>query len=241
MNIQNYPQNSPQFTSRLNPIKPSTIKTKWGKLTISEATKSEYSQKGFAEKLSRFFSNNFASNTDDPCWLIYNDKSQKNIKNLMIKTFANNIQSILKNDDGNMTLLLAKDKYNKIQGACLSYGYNLTDNCQKYTLYIDSICVNKPFRGFKLGNIMLNKTLKASEKSKFTDVFLTGEKKAAGFYTKNGFSELNPTNKNQKKVINLIAEDRSDYPQYIQLFSKPLKTEQPRWYDKAAQEIPENY
>ena len=159
----------------------------------------------------------------------------------MIKTFANNIQSILKNDDGNMTLLLAKDKYNKIQGACLSYGYNLTDNCQKYTLYIDSICVNKPFRGFKLGNIMLNKTLKASEKSKFTDVFLTGEKKAAGFYTKNGFAELNPTDKNQKKVINLIAEDRSDYPQYIQLFSKPLKTEQPRWYDKTAQEIPENY
>ncbi len=241
MNIQNYPQNSPLFTSRLNPIKPSTIKTKWGKLTISEATKSEYSQKGFAEKLSRFFSNNFASNTDDPCWLIYNDKSQKNIKSLMIKTFANNIQSILKNDDGNMTLLLAKDKYNKIQGACLSYGYNLTDNCQKYTLYIDSICVNKPFRGFKLGNIMLNKTLNASEKSKFTDVFLTGEKKAAGFYTKNGFSELNPTDKNQKKVINLIAEDRSDYPQYIQLFSKPLKPEQPRWYDKAAQEIPEDY
>ncbi len=241
MNIQSCHQKSPQFTSRLNPIKPLTIKTKWGKLMLSEATKNEYTQRGFAEKLSRFFSKNFASNTDDPCWLIYNDKSKKHIKNSMIKTFANDIKSIFKNDDGNMTLLLAKDKHNKIQGACLSFGYNLTDSSNKYTLYIDSICVNNPFRGFKLGKIMLNKTLKANEKSNFTDAFLTGEKKAAGFYTKNGFSELNPTDKNQKKVIDLIAEDRIDYPEYIQLFSKPLKPEQPRWYDKASLEIPEDY
>lgn len=240
MNIQNNNVSSLKFTSRLNPISSHIVKTSHGKLILREATNSELKNSNFVENVSKLFCSNFASNTNDPAWKMYNLGSKK-IRSQILENFKNFLKDIFKNDDGNMTLLFAKDKRNKIQGACLSYGYNLVDGSEKYTLYVDSIAVNKMFRGGGLGRKMLQKTIDANKKnSTFTDIFLTGEKTAAEFYKKNGFSSLNPLDKNQNKVIKLIAEDRMDYPNYIQLLSKPLKPEQPRWYDRVAKIIPDD-
>lgn len=236
MNIQtNF--NSPQFTSRLNPISPSVVKTQYGKLTLREVKKSELQNPKFLERLSKFFCTNFASNTDDPSWLAYNTVPKK-VRDGIVDFFVRSLKDIFKTDDGNMTLLLAKDKRNKIQGACLSYGYDLVDGAKDYTLYVDSIAVNKPFRGFKLGKKMLQKTIDANkDNSKFTDVFLVGEKKAHGFYKKLGFSDLKIQDPDQRKVSNFIAIDREDYPEYTDFLTLSLKPEQPRWYSKAAKLI----
>lgn len=236
MNIQNN-FNSPQFTSKLNPISPSIVKTKYGKLTLREAKQSELQNPKFLEKLSKFFCKNFASDTCDPSWLAYNTVSKK-VREGIVDSFVRSLKDIFKTDDGNMTLLLAKDKRNKIQGACLSYGYDLVDGSKDYTLYVDSIAVNKLFRGFKLGKKMLQKTFEANkDNSKFTDVFLVGEKNAHGFYKKLGFSDLKLQNPDQRKVLNFIAIDRADYPEYADFLTLPLKSEQPRWYSKAAKVI----
>lgn len=241
MNIQNN-YKSPQFTSRLNPIPPSIIKTKYGDLTLQEITKSEMKSKNFLEELAKFFCKNFASNTNDPSWLEYNNVS-KHVKNLREKSISNYFKSIFKHDDGNMTLLLAKDNHNKIQGACLSLGYNLVEGIEKCTLYLDSIAVNREFRGFNIGKTMMQKTISANSKasSKFTDIFLVGEKKARKFYDKLGFSSLDNNDKDQQKVAKVIQLDRQDYPDYVDFLNLPLKKDEPRWYSKAAKIIKDEW
>lgn len=228
---------SPQFTSRLYPIKPSVVNTKWGKLTLEEVKPLEIRQKGFFEKLAKIFGKNFTS----PDWQIFKDPSRKEECKMVTENFAQNLKALFKNDDGNLTLLVARDKQKRIQGACLSYGYDLVPNSKDYTLYIDSICVNRPYRGFSLGKKMLQKTLENSKKSNFTDVFLTGEKHACGFYKKMGFAPLSKQDKNQLKVTNFIALDRFDYPKFVDFLSKPLKPNQERWYNRAAEFIDESW
>lgn len=241
MNIQSTNFNTPQFTSRLNPISPSIIKTASGKLTLKEAKPSEIENPKFLAKLSEFFSKNFASNTDDPSWLEFNRMKSKDKKDF-INVFIRYLQNIFKQDDGNMTLLVAKDKRNKIQGACLSYGYDIVDETKNYTLYVDSIAVNKNFRGVNLGKKMLQKTMDANkENSNFTDVFLVGEKRAYGFYKKFGFSKLDTGDTEQNKVAKFIAIDRADYPEYTDFLTYPLKQEQPRWYSKVAKLIKDEW
>ncbi len=241
MNIQSTNFNSPQFTSKLNPIPPSIIKTESGKLTLKEAKPSEIENPKFLAKLSEFFSKNFASNTDDPSWLEFSRMKSKDKKNF-INAFIGYLQDIFKQDDGNMTLLVAKDKRNKIQGACLSYGYDIVDDAKNYTLYVDSIAVNKNFRRVNLGKKMLQKTMDANKKnSNFTDVFLVGEKRAYGFYKKLGFSKLNTSDYEQNKVASFIAIDRADYPKYTDFLTLPLKPEQPRWYSKVAKLIKDEW
>lgn len=241
MNIQNNNFYTPQFTSKLNPINPTVIRTKYGKLNLREVRKADLANPKFLEKLSKFYCTNFSTCTDDPSWIMYNTVP-KRIKNQMIENFVSYLRHIIKNDDGNMTLLLAKDKRNKIQGACLSYGYDLVDGSKDYILYVDSIAVNKTFRGAKLGKKMMQKTIEANKNnSSFTDVFLVGEKRALGFYKKLGFVNLIKKDSAQCKVSNFIALDREDYPKYVDFLTLPLKPEQPRWYSKIAQKISDTW
>lgn len=229
---------SPKFTSRICPIKPSVVNTKWGKLTLEEVKPIDIIQKGFFENLAAFFGKNFNS----PGWQIFKDPTKKSELNMVIENFAQNLKALFKNNDGNLTLLVARDKQKRIQGACLSYGYDLVPNSKDYTLYIDSICVNRPYRGFSLGKKMLQKILDANSKnSSFTDVFLTGEKNACGFYKKMGFSPLSKQDKSQQKVINFIALDRFDYPKFVDFLSKPLKPNQERWYNRVAEVIDDSW
>ena len=56
-----------------------------------------------------------------------------------------------------------------------------------------------------------------------------------------GFSELLPDNSAQKDVINYIAIDRYDYPNYISLMTKPIQKNQPNWCINAKNCIDEMY
>ena len=53
VNMEIHRQNfqSPKFTSRICPIKPSVVNTKWGKLTLEEVKPIDIIQKGFFEKI----------------------------------------------------------------------------------------------------------------------------------------------------------------------------------------------
>ena len=115
---------SPKFTSRVCPIKPSVVNTKWGKLTLEEVKPIDIIQKGFFENLAAFFGKNFNS----PDWQIFKDPTKKSELNMVIENFAQNLKALFKNNDGNLTLLVARDKQKRIQGACLSYGYDLVPN-----------------------------------------------------------------------------------------------------------------
>lgn len=227
---------SQNFTSRLNPVKPFKVKSKWGTLNVVEASPREMRQEGFVNALAKSLCKNFASYTDDPGWTILREPTQKDKWKPIIKYFQNNIKRIFKENDPNLTLLIARDKNKKIRGACLSYGFDEVPTAKDTALYIDSIAIDKPYRGIGLGKLMMNKTIEANRNT-FNDIFLMGEVKAAGFYEKLKFKELDAADPKQNAVINFIAQDRNDYPDYIKLFTKPLQPDKPRWYDKAGEAI----
>jgi ribosomal protein S18 acetylase RimI-like enzyme len=224
------------FTSKLSPIKPFTINTKNGRLFVSEATKKDVSSPNFYKDLSKFFCQNFASNSNDPSWLVYNDPAHKEIHYAILDLFSRSIKTKLRENDNSLTILIAKDSRNKIQGACLSHGFDEVPASQETTCYIRDLAVNQKFRGFGVGKILLDKTLQSAQKT-FTDVFLTGATLAEGFYKKLGFTHLNPENKHQRWVIKFLAQDRDDFPEYVKFLTKPLQNDKNRWYEASGKEI----
>ena len=233
MDITTGTRYSPNYTSRLNPIAPFKVYTPNGVLSVEEV---DYRKTGpkFIKQITEFFCENFSKDTNDPGWLQYNDFTKKEKKRFIdnFKTYYD--YSI--NDKGNqhLTLLVARDSQKNIQGACLSFGCVDVPRAKYNTLYIDSLAVNKKFRGCNLAKIMLEKSIEAS-KYIFTDIFLTGEKVADGFYKKLGFRDLNPENPSELKVINYVAKQRQDYPKYTSFLTRVIQEKKPRWYDICAQ------
>ena len=218
------------FQSKAYPVQPFIIKTKHGRLKVSEVTGKDLKRENFILNLTKFFCKNFASGTEDPNWKIFLNKKNINYQTAL-RDFMNYYNAKVKNNDENMTLLIAKDKRNKIQGACLSYGYDKIPDAKETTCYIDSIAVNPTYRGFNLGKILIEKTLE-SAKNKFTDAFLTGDRSAYKFYTNLGFSPLKIDDERQLGIINYLSRRRSDYPRYVELFTRPLQDSEERWYNK---------
>ena len=236
MEIQQTKNYNLSFTSKCCPIKPFTIKTKLGDIRFEELPVVSYKRKNFLKNMIDFFCLNFSKNTTDPEWLKFqnpiNVASFRQLKN----RFHSEYKQVFKDDDGHLSLLVARDKENKICGACLSYGFDEVPNTRNTTLYIDSIAVDEKYRGLGIGKILLEKSIEVG-KDFFTDVFLHGEKLAGGFYEKLNFKELNPKQTAQKKVIDYIAMDRFDYPEHINLYTRPIQQNKPRWYVSAAQAI----
>ena len=220
-------QNQPYFTSRLNPIKPFQVDTKLGPLSFSEISTKELPKGKLLEEIADFFCTNFASFTKDPYWLAYNNKKNQ----VYIREgYMNYLKPKIKYDDGNMTMLTGRDKDGKLRAACLSYSFGEVPFAWNTTCYVDSIAVDKKFRGCGLGKIMLDKTIDIN-KNTFTDVFLKGEVMAAGFYEKMGFNKMTPDDRAQRLVVEKIAEHGDGYPDYIHFFTKHLQPDKPLWYE----------
>ena len=225
-----YSNNNVNFKSRAYPIQSFVIKTKHGRLRIAEVSQKDLKRENFFSNLAKFFCKNFASLTKDPSWSLFN-KPKSIAYEQSLKEFTDYYNAKIKHSGDNMTLLLVKDKRNKIQGACLSYGYDRIPGAGDLVCYIDSIAVNPAYRGFNVGKILIEKTLESAKK-KFTDAFLTGDKEARTFYEKLGFKHLDINIESEKNIINYISRRRTDYPKYIDIFNKPLQKSKERWFDK---------
>ena len=223
------------FTSSANPVKPFVIRTKRGKLNVAEVTTRDLKREGFMQALTKFFCKNFASLTKDPAWKVFRTGTAFQYEQAL-NDFINYYGVKIRKREDDMTLLIAKDKRNKIQGACLSYGYTKIPNLNNTVCYVDSIAVNPTYRGFNIGKVMLEKTLD-SAKHQFTDAFLAGDRCAYGFYKKLGFEPLKEEFEHQKKVIDYLSKRRSDYPKYIEFLTKPLQENSPRWFNEIKGEL----
>ncbi len=217
------------FKSKNFPIQPFAIKTKRGKLRVCEVSGKDLKQERFILNLTKLFCKNFASATNDPNWRKFTNPKTFDF-NKTLENFVKYYRSKIVKADENMTLLLVKDKRNKIQGACLSYGCDSVPDTKEITYYIDSIAVNPAYRGFNVGKMLIEKTLE-SARNKFTDAFLAGDKTAKKFYESLGFETLNINNHSQKQIIDYVSRRRNDIPDYVELYTKPLQKDKPRWYD----------
>ena len=220
---------SVNFNSKAYPIMPYVIKTKHGKLRVYEVSQKDLDIDRFIEKLTKFFSQNFASMTNDPEWRIFSNKHHHKYK-MMFENLASHYTSKVKTDDSHRTLLLVKDKRNKIQGACLSYGFDKLPNFKDKVCYIDSIAVNPAYRRYNIGKSLLIKSLEAAQNT-FKDAFLIGERLAFGFYSKIGFKPMDKKHEGQALIIDSLSHFQNDYPQYVEFFTKSLNDSKKRWYE----------
>ena len=217
------------FSSKAYPIMPYVIRTKHGKLRVHEVSQKDLKNDKFIEKLTKFFGQNFASMTKDPEWKILGNKHHYRYK-MMFENLASYYLSKIKTDDPHRTLLLVKDKRNKIQGACLSYGFDQIPFFKDKVCYIDSIAVNPAYRGYDIGKLLLLKSLESAQ-NKFEDAFLIGERLAFGFYSKLGFKPMNKQHEGQALIINSLSCCHNDYPKYVEFFTKSLNDNKKRWYE----------
>lgn len=221
--------NNINFESKANPIAPYVFRTKCGGLSVSEATIKNFKRRNFVRNLSHFFCRNFASMTNDPGWKKYKGKSAIR-DDAVFRDFYEYMRSRLLKKDDSMTLLIARDQNKKIKGACLAYKCDIIPGTNNNVCYIDSLAVEKDCRGNGLARNMIEKIAEA-EKGRFTDIFLTGDRMADGFYKKLGFGTMNAEDKNQKAVMDYMETQRTDYPAYVELFTRPLQEDKPRWYE----------
>ena len=225
------------FTSINNPVKPFKVSTKHGWLSVEEIGASEYTRPEFIKRITKFFIDNFSKDTKDPFWLTYHNGSPEEKQKTfdILEGYYAQIFNDKKNQP-NLTLLVAEDENDEIQGACLTYGSHEIPESFESTLYVDSMATNKKYRGQKLAYNMLDKSLKAN-KNTFTDVYLTSTKFADDFYEKSGFVKLNPDIEVEKTILDHVAKIRQEYPEHITPYHKPLQSDKPRWTKKSAEAI----
>ena len=221
------------FGSKVNPIKPFTVLTKEGKMYFSEVNIDKAINPKLMTKMNRFFLKNISAATESQLYNKYKTgtlKERKETENEFEKYFLEIFNN--KKIKDNITLLLAKNNKNRICGMCLSYPYLNMPDCTEDTLYIDSIAVNKKYRRTNIATKLLETVLNANKNS-FTDAFLMGNVCAKNFFRKNGFSSLNKENQ-EEKFISEYLDSNYDINHVIP-FTKPLQTDNPRWYEKFKQ------
>ncbi len=224
--------NNITFTSRNNPVPNFEIKTNKGILKVEEiSTKDKKIDKETIDATD-FFVYNFATNTKDPSFLKYLDMPKSEYKK-SIKKFSNYMKNMFNQDDGNLTYLIAKDSKGNVQARCITKSLDdFGGISDKNTLCVDSVAVNKEYRGNNVGSIMVNKIIEQS-KDQFKDIFLVADNCAVPSYKKGWkLEEFKPENENQEKVFNIIKEERPDYPEYVTFMHKPINTESSRWWER---------
>lgn len=238
MEIKVQPYNiEPSFSSRQNPVAAFKIATDSGVLKVSEVDFGKGISHSFIKRINKFFLKNFSENSKDEYYLDYKNGNKK-IRRTVLKEMEDYYRDIFEDESyaDNITLLVAKDKNNKIQGACLSTSCCELPGCFDTTLWVDALAVNKKFRRAGVANTLLQKLIDSS-RSTYTDVFLTGSNFASKFYEKFGFEELDYSKKPQRMVIKYLEDTRSDLPEHVKPYTLTLQPDKPRWYIKAAKAV----
>lgn len=225
------PKLNKSFSSRLRPVRNFRVVTPKGELLIREVRLKENSFH-FSSKISKFFNDNFIEGSTDPIFKEYAKPQMQQQYQENNAQFAKYLRDVFNKDDGHTTLLVALDKKNRIKAAIMGLTFNESKAFKDPRLYsIDSLAVDKKFRGLGIAKILLNRVLACVEKS-HTDVVLTGFDKAIPFYKKMGFFLFNPDNKKKQVFYEEIVSKRDDIPRYTKVLTKPLDIEKERFYDR---------
>lgn len=219
------------FKSRNNPVQDFKIQTSKGELLVREFSAKDAENHKDLYNLTKFFADGFISNTKDPSFLQYKDKKNKQKYLRMLDKMTDYYRNIFHIDDGNLTVLVAKNNKDKIVGAVITNTLNEAGVYEKSTCYVDSIAVDSKYRKNKVGQILQNKAIECS-KSVYQDVFLASDNLAVGFQLKNGFRKMDYSNPSEKKVIDKINSERGDYPDYITFMDKKLSDSDKPWYER---------
>jgi predicted N-acetyltransferase YhbS len=218
--------NNLTFTSYSNPIKPFNIKTGLGTVSVHEVNYKHQPDNSFLRKLAAFFLDNFAQTSSHPYWKEYRKPHQNQFKyDSYIEDEIKHIKNALNSKD--TTILVAKDKEKNIIGAIytkkLHEGKHVVDS---NTLYVDSLAVDKKYRGNEIGANLLKSVLYTSRK-RFSDAFLIAYREAIPFYYKLGFKSLGFKKPQEHYVISELAKNSDDYPAFVDYLTLKLNNRIP--------------
>lgn len=209
-----------KFKSLNNPVKPFTIKTEKDVISFAEIDYTKKPQKNFLKEVAEFFLDNFAFQSGHPYWKALRKNTPEYDDNLY--TIHRNVgliasyKELLKNPD--TTLVIGRNKKKEITAAILTEPLKITQEVQNdRTMYLDSIAVNKKYRGNHIGETLVN-TVEKSSKDRFDDIFLVAYNESVPFYKKLGFSHIK-----NKYMIENMAKERLDYPQHASFLAKPIE------------------
>lgn len=233
-------ENRISFGSLNSPVKNFRIMTTRGKLHVQEVRLKEKSHE-FAFKISKFFNDNFVEVSTDPQWKEFLKPENKLQYYGQNQRYANSLKNLFKHDDGNTTVLLARDGNNNIKAGIISSTFRETPALSDSQLfYIDALAVDKDFRGENIGKRLLDKVLDSARKtgtqknnkSLFTDAVLAGYENAVPFYEKAGFRELSCDTYKKALFYKELKKVRDDIPKYARLMYLPLDETAKRFYDR---------
>ena len=219
------------YTSKNYPIKPFKIKTDKGVLFCKEIDYDKEYGNSFYRNIGEFFLDNFAATSSHPFWKkcrkptldreIYNDYIRDNVVEY---------RDMTKNPD--TTFLLGRNKWGRIKAAIYTRPFSMGKAKEPDTLYIDSLAVNKKYRGKHIGKIFMTKVINSSQ-DRFKDCFLVAYNESVPFYKRLGF-KLTDGTPEESRTLKEAAFERIDFPEYAQFMEKTLsKNPSKKWYQRA--------
>ena len=233
INVDIHEKRQISFKSFNHPVRPFKINTGSDTIYFKELDYKRPAKKRLLKEVATFFLDNFANQSSHPFWETCRRGTKTFIKSTYkdyISESINTYKELLKNPD--TTVMLGRNRSKKLTAAILAEPLNLTPLVKdNNTLYIDSIAVDKVYRGNHIGNQLMKNVIN-STKNRYTDVFLVSYKESETFYKKQGFTPLNPEHKGQKKIIKSLAKERLDYPEYASFLTKTIDESKPRWFQK---------
>lgn len=225
------------FCSKNKPIKNFKIDTSKGPLIASEIQDISLYSEDEIHNISKFFIDNFINGSTNPGWKKYLSPKNNDKYENRIKKFEVFLKNLFVKDDGNTTVLLAKNEQGDCKAGIIAFKFDDIKGIEDpKTLYLDSLAVDEPYRRNGIASILMKKVL-ASSKDVFTDALLTGYNKAIPLYSKLGFTMPDITNPQINAIMNVVKSDRSDIPRYTKLMSKILDVNEKRWWERAFKRI----
>jgi len=189
------------FGSKNSPVKPFKIETTQGALSVRELSKSNI------KASSEFMFDCLVSSGDDG-WDKYKN-CDKATKKHVLSWFNTLTEHCLNKEDGNSTVLVAKDKNNKIKAYFNLQNFDEMDMLYKTGLkdaktgFVQSCYVASDYRSQKVGEKILEKMLPTAN-GFFTDILLSAGKQAVTFYQKMGFVPCENISSESKKVTDFF-------------------------------------
>ena len=189
---------APSFGSRNCPIKPTIFNTAKGSITIQEIKHDEVRNVG-----------EFMVNTAVDFHAKYHHYKLPENKDKLDKFYNVNIENISKTideNDGNFSVLVARDNQKNIVGAGIMRHSWLDNKIGE----LDDFYISPALRGEGLGQ-KIGKMLLDSVKGFYTDVFVCSGREAVPFYKKLGFNfDPKVVGSYRSKAVDMLESSRPD-------------------------------
>lgn len=233
MNISNNRFNF-TFKSLNNPIKPFVIKGDDDEIKFEEVDYTKPQSEELLDNVSEFFLDNFVKQSTYPNDKIlrkdtpdFNENSYKTIKKEVMK---DPLKESLK--DADTTLMLGFNKNKELVAGINTLNLNVAPYIQdNKTLYVDSLAVDKKYRGLHIGQTLINKVIESS-KDKYTDVFLMSYNKSVPFYEKQNFNKVQDTT-----ITETLSSYIPEHPEHMTFMERTINPNESRWTERINKNI----